>query len=73
MIKGHDSREQESAVRGACNLVSLFFLETLGQPGGQATDDGHDGIERLLSCSPMIALVAVIRFGNHGKKLTMMT
>ena len=51
MIKGHDSREQESAVRGACNLVSLFFLETLGQPGGQATD-GHDGIERLLSSSP---------------------
>ena len=39
MIKGHDSREEEeeeSAVRGACNLVSLFFLETGGRGAGRA-------------------------------------
>ena len=50
MIKGHDSIEEESAVLGACNLVSLFFLETVGQAGGQATD-GYDGVQRLLGSS----------------------
>ena len=42
MIKGHDSREEEeeeeSAVLGACNLVSLFFLETGGRAAGRSGD-----------------------------------
>ena len=53
MMKGHDSRGKESAVRG-CVQPSFSLFPGDGRAAGRSGDrrDGHDGIERLMGCSP---------------------